>query len=72
MAEYNVVLLDRDDCETTNDVVDGLSAAKKRAKYLLSDAYADAVESTHDDLGTVKVKVEVRDGRGECLWDTFR
>jgi len=69
MAEYNVVLLDKDGCETANDLIDGLPAAKKRAKYLLSDDFAAAVESTHDTLGTVKA--EVRNQAGECLWDAF-
>ena len=70
MAQYNVLLLDSDGCETVNDLIDGLPAAKKRAKYLLSDAFADSVESTHEALQTKKV--EVRSENGECLWDVFR
>ena len=69
MAEYNVVLLDRDGCETVNDLVETMPAAKKRARHLLSDDFARHVESTHKDLGTYKV--EVRSQIGECLWDAF-
>lgn len=35
--------------------------------YLLSDAFARAVGSTHQALGTTKV--EVRDAEGECVLD---
>lgn len=69
MAEYNVILLDKDGCETVNDLIEAMPAAKKRAKYLLTDAFADSVESTHDTLGTEKV--EIRNEAGECLWDAF-
>jgi len=69
MAEYSVVLLDRDGCETVNDTVDGMPAAKKRAKYLLSPAFAGSVGTTHDVLLTSKV--EIRDQVGKCLWDAF-
>lgn len=70
MAQYSVLLLDSDGCETANDLIDGLAAAKKQAKYLLSDTYAASVESTHETLRTQKV--EVRSENGECLWDVFR
>ncbi len=69
MAEYNVVLLDKDGCETASDLIEGLPAAKKRAKFLLSTDFAASVESTHEVLGTEKV--EIRNEAGECLWDAF-
>lgn len=67
MAQYNVVLLDRDGFDIVNDLVDGLPAAKKTANYLLSADFAKTVESTHETLGTTKV--EVRNESGECIWD---
>lgn len=70
MAEYSVVLLDSDGCETVNDLVETLPAAKARAKYLLSDDFARSIESTHETQGTAKV--EIRNASGECLWDAFR
>lgn len=69
MAQYNVVLLDRDGCETVNDVVDGMAAAKKRARYLMSESFAFDVGSTHETLGSYKT--EVRAENGECLADFF-
>lgn len=69
-AEYNVLLLDMDGCETVSDLVDGLPAARKHAKYLLSEDFPAAVENTQDALGTLKV--EIRNQAGECLWDAFR
>ncbi|MDG3444664.1 hypothetical protein [Nitrospirillum amazonense] len=70
MAEYSVVLLDKNEFEIASCLINGLPNAKKQARYLLSDAYAVAVETTHDDLGTHKV--EIRDAAGECLFDAFR
>jgi hypothetical protein len=67
--EYTVVLIDKDGCNTANDLVEGLRSAKKRAAYLLSYAFATSVGSTHEMLGTQKV--EVRNEAGDCLWDAF-
>ncbi len=69
MVEYTVLLLDKDGCETANDLVHSMAAAKSRAKYFLSDGFAHQVESTHQVLGSHKV--EIRDASGECLWDSF-
>lgn len=71
MAEYDVVLKDRDGCDICTDLVDGLPAAKARAKYLLSDEHAALIGSTHDTLGTHKVEVQAT-RTGKCLWDAFR
>lgn len=71
MAEYNVVLKDADGYDIGSDLVDGMAAAKSRAKYFLTDAYAQNIGTTQAALGTQKV--EVQNGRtGECLWDAFR
>ncbi len=52
MAEYDVVLKDADGCDICTDLEYGLAAAKKRAKYLLSEDHAHAIGTTHDDLRT--------------------
>lgn len=70
MAEYNVVLKGHDGCDICADLVDGLPAAKTRAKYLLSDEHAAVIGSTHDLLGTYKVEIQAN-RTGECLWDAF-
>ena len=71
MAEYDVVLQDADGCDICTDLEYGLAAAKKRAKYLLSEDHAHAIGTTHDDLRTYKVEVQAT-RTGECLWDAFR
>lgn len=70
MATYTAVLLDSDGCETVSNELETMKDAKARAKYLLSDAFAAAIESNHADLNTRKV--EVLDQSGECVWDEFR
>lgn len=68
MATYNVILKDRDDYDICADLVDGMTAAKARAKYLLTDAFAKSIETTHATLGTCRVEVQAAD-TGVCLWD---
>lgn len=71
MSEYDVVLIDRDGCDICADLIDGLVAAKARARYLLSDDHAKQIGTTHDTLGTYKVEVQAT-RTGACLWDAFR
>ncbi len=71
MAEYNVVLKDRDGYDICTDLENGLPSAKARAKYLLSNNHATLLGTSHDDLGTYKVEVQ-NVTTGECLWDDFR
>lgn len=71
MSEYDVVLIDRDGCDICADLIDGLVAARARAKYLLSEDYAKQIGSTHDTLGTYKAEVQAT-RTGACLWDAFR
>ncbi|MFC3058550.1 hypothetical protein [Paenirhodobacter populi] len=71
MAEYTVILKDRDGFDICTALVDGLPAAKARARYLLSDEHAAMIGTTHDDLGTYKVEVQ-SNASGVCLWDAFR
>lgn len=71
MSEYDVVLKDRDGCDICTDLIDGLVAAKARAKYLLSDEHAKQIGTSHNDLGTFKVEVQATP-TGACLWDAFR
>ena len=67
--DYDVVLLDVDGFEVATAVEQKAPAAMARAKYMLSDAYARALETTHAALGTAKV--EVRRG-SDVLYDLFR
>lgn len=71
MAEYDVVLFDKDGFEICAELIDGLSAAKARAAYLLSDDHARNMETTHDALGTEKAEVQAA-STGNCIWDKFR
>lgn len=71
MSEYDVILKDRDGCDICAALVDGLPAAKARARYLLSDDHATILGTSHDDLGTYKVEVQAT-RTGACLWDAFR
>lgn len=71
MGEYDVVLIDRDGCDICADLIEGLAAAKARAKYLLSDDHAKQIGTDHETLGTYKVEVQAT-RTGACLWDAFR
>lgn len=68
MAEYTVTLKDADGYDVATDLVDGLGAAKARAKHFLTDDYARNIETTHATLGSHKVEVSLE---GVCLWDAF-
>jgi hypothetical protein len=70
MNEYDVVLKDADGFDICTDIVEGLAAAKVRAKYLLSAAHAKAIGSTHTVPGTHKVEVQAT-RTGAVLWDAF-
>lgn len=68
MSEYDVVLKDRDGFDICTDLIEGLTAAKARAKYLLSDDHLKLIGAADDAY-----KVEVQATRtGACLWDDFR
>ncbi|MGN8119960.1 hypothetical protein [Labrys sp. 22185] len=70
MTEYNVILRDADGCDIVSDLIEGLPAAKKRARYMLSDEFARYLGSSHETLWTHKAEVQTADG--ECVWDAFR
>lgn len=70
-TEYDVVLKDSDGFDIATDIVEGLGVAKARAKYLLSDVFARACETSHATWGTHKVEVQAT-RTGACLWDAFR
>lgn len=65
--KYQVVLLDHEGNELGARPAANLVVAKQEMAYLFSDAFARAVGSTHQALGTTKV--EVRDAEGECVLD---
>jgi hypothetical protein len=71
MTEYLVLLKDADGYDITAQFVEGLKAAKERAKYLLTDSYAHNIETTHQELNSYKVEVRASSS-AECLWDAFR
>lgn len=69
MREYEVALIDASGHSIgTDETVEGMAAAKKRASYLLSDRFARDVGSTHAALGTSKVEIR---NAGDCVWDRF-
>ena len=69
MTEYQVILKDAAGYEICSDLVEGIKAAKARAKYFLTDAHASLIGTDHKTLGTHKVEVQ-----NECVvfWDAFR
>ncbi|VFU17526.1 hypothetical protein [Methylocella tundrae] len=71
MSHFNVVLLDANGYDLSSDLVEGLTPAKERAKYLLSDVYARHCATTHRALNTYKAEVRPEDS-SECLYDFFR
>jgi hypothetical protein len=71
MAEHNIILKNAAGYDISTDLVNGLAAAKTRAKYFLTDAYAQNIGTTHATLGTYKVEVqEIR--TSARLWDAFK
>lgn len=68
-SKYRVVLLDDDACELGERPADNLREARSEMSYMLSDGYAKAAETTHENMGTHKA--EVLDARGECVIDQF-
>jgi hypothetical protein len=66
-SKYLVVLLDDDGYELSERPAQNLKEAKQEMGYMLSDAYAQAAETTHEKMGTHKV--EVRNAKGECIFD---
>jgi uncharacterized RmlC-like cupin family protein len=72
MAEYLVILKDSDGFDICSDLVDGMSAAKARANFLLSDRNAHYMGTTHATLGTDRVEVHLSARPGDVLWNAFR
>jgi len=67
---YDVVLKDADGFDICTDLIEGLTAAKARAKYLLSEDHANVIGSTRLDLGVHKVEVQAT-RTGAVVWDAF-
>jgi len=65
--KYRIVLLDEDGYVLGESEAETLSKGRERARYMLSDEYARATESTHEHTH----KVEVRNQAGQCVWDSF-
>jgi hypothetical protein len=69
MAEYQVILKDTEGYKIASDAIEGIKAAKTRAKYLLTDEYAQRIGTDHKTLGTHKVEVH---NKSVVVWDAFR
>jgi hypothetical protein len=68
MKDYTVALLDSEGFEITSQWAGTLAEAKKAAKYLISDAYAESAGTNRKAMNADKVEVTVD---GECVWDVF-
>lgn len=68
--KYCISLIDKEGYAISEDRKNNISEAKKQAKYLLSDAYAQNISTTHLDLGTYKVEIK-ESKTNECIWDAF-
>lgn len=62
---------DADGYDISADIIEGMKAAKDKARYYLSDEYARRLGTTHEALGTFKAEVQAT-RTGTCLWDAFR
>jgi hypothetical protein len=67
--EYRIVLRDANGFDIGERFAMGLKESKIAAKYLLSEDYARAIESTHADQQTAKA--EVINDSGEVVADYF-
>ncbi len=69
-----VVLYDRDGFEIArSEAFDGMGAAKKHARYMLTDEWATERETTHSTLRTMKVAIfaegALTGADRMCEWD---
>ena len=68
---YKALLLDGEGFWICDQECDTKREAIERCRYWLTDEFArTGAESTHEGLGTRKA--EVRNAKGECVWDAFR
>ncbi len=70
-----VILYDRNGCEIASQECEGMRQAKERARHYLSDGFAQASETTHAALGTMKVAIFAEGNPTGadtlCEWDRF-
>lgn len=69
-SKYRVVLLGKDGCELGERPADSQKEGKSEMRYMLSDDYAKAAETTHDKMGTYKAEVRSA-STGACVLDAF-
>lgn len=50
-SKFQVVLLDNDGYDLGERPAENLKEAKEQMRYLLSESYARAAETTHEDMG---------------------
>jgi hypothetical protein len=70
MKTYKIVLRDSDDHNISDSEAEGIKAAKETARHMLSDNWATASETTHEDLGTAKA--DILSESGELVEEIFR
>lgn len=73
MKFFTVILYDRAGFELTRYEMEGMKRAKAQAKMLLSDDYADMMETSHLRMETRKVAIFAEGERtglyAPCEWD---
>lgn len=61
---YTIEAFDADGFSMGATDRDTIKEAKERAKYMLTPAYANAIETER-----AAVRVEILNGEGDCVWD---
>jgi hypothetical protein len=72
---YEIEVLDSDNYELTRDEVEGLPAAKERARYFLSKEYSRAIESLDSNAHKVNVYrlgSTIKAPTSTLVWSTYR
>jgi hypothetical protein len=74
MKYFNVMLYDFQGCEICRcEAIEGMKRAKEQANHLLSDAFAENNETTHERFGTMKAAIFAEDAptgaNAVCEWD---
>ena len=70
MKTYKIILRDQDGFNLTESEAEGKKAAVGRAKYFVSERFANACESTHEDMRTAKA--DILDESGALVEEIFR
>lgn len=75
MTFPTVILYNVDGNEIASQECEGMKQARERAKHYLSDSFAQASETTHAALRTMKVAIFAEGDKtgadAVCVWDRF-